>query len=89
MSKAALAAAIKDSTSCTTAQAGEAVDEVFKTIAKLVKKDGSFNLVGFGTFKTGKRAARTGRNPKTGEPLKIKASKTIRFKASSKLKSMV
>jgi DNA-binding protein HU-beta len=89
MSKAALAAAIKDSTSCTVAQAGEAVDEVFKTIAKLVKKDGSFNLVGFGTFKTGKRAARTGRNPKTGEPLKIKASKTIRFKASSKLKAMV
>jgi DNA-binding protein HU-beta len=89
MSKAALAEAIKDSTSCTVAQAGEAVDAVFKTIAKLVKKDGSFNLVGFGTFKTGKRAARTGRNPKTGEPLKIKASKTIRFKASSKLKAMV
>jgi len=89
MSKAALAGAIKESTNCTAAAAGEAVDEVVKTIAKLVKKDGSFNLAGFGTFKVGKRAARTGRNPKTGEPIKIKASKTIRFKPSSKLKEMV
>ena len=89
MSKAALAGAIRESTNCTVAQAGDAVDGVVKLIAKAVKKDGSFNLAGFGTFKVGKRAARTGRNPKTGEPIKIKASKTIRFKPSSKLKAQV
>jgi DNA-binding protein HU-beta len=89
MSKAVLAAAIKDTTNCTVAQAGDAVDSLVKTIAKMMKKDGSFNLAGFGTFKRGKRAARTGRNPKTGEPIAIKASKTVRFKPSSKLKGMV
>ncbi len=56
------------------------------SIAKAVKKDGVVQLIGFGTFKVAKRAARTGRNPKTGEALKIKASKSVRFVASSALK---
>jgi DNA-binding protein HU-beta len=51
-----------------------------------VKKDGSVQLIGFGTFKIAKRAARTGRNPKTGAAMKIKASKSVRFVASSALK---
>lgn len=66
--------------------AGDALDAVLEAIAKAVKKDGVVQLIGFGTFKVAKRAARTGRNPKTGEALKIKASKSVRFVASSALK---
>jgi nucleoid DNA-binding protein len=66
--------------------AGDAFDAVLEAIAKAVKKDGVVQLIGFGTFKVAKRAARTGRNPKTGEALKIKASKSVRFVASSALK---
>jgi DNA-binding protein HU-beta len=66
--------------------AGEALEAVLAAISKAVKKDGVVQLIGFGTFKVAKRAARTGRNPKTGEPLKIKASKSVRFIASSALK---
>lgn len=66
--------------------AGDALDAVLEAISKAVKKDGVVQLIGFGTFKVAKRAARTGRNPKTGEALKIKASKSVRFVASSALK---
>jgi DNA-binding protein HU-beta len=65
--------------------AGEAVDAVLGAISKGVTKS-SVQLVGFGTFKVAKRAARTGRNPKTGEAMKIKASKTVRFVPSAALK---
>jgi DNA-binding protein HU-beta len=86
MSKAALVEAVRKATECTTAQANDAVDGMVEVIAKTVKKEGSFALVGFGTFKSAKRAARTGRNPKTGEAIQIAASKTVRFKPSSQLK---
>jgi nucleoid DNA-binding protein len=66
--------------------AGDALEAVLEAISKAVKKDGTVQLIGFGTFKVAKRAARTGRNPKTGEALKIKASKSVRFVASSALK---
>jgi DNA-binding protein HU-beta len=66
--------------------ASDALDAVLEAIAKGVKKDGNVQLIGFGTFKVAKRAARTGRNPKTGASMKIKASKTVRFVASSSLK---
>lgn len=66
--------------------AADALDAVLVAIAKSVKKDGNVQLIGFGTFKVAKRAARTGRNPKTGAALKIKASKSVRFVASSALK---
>ncbi len=66
--------------------AADALDAVLESIAKGVKKDGNVQLIGFGTFKVAKRAARTGRNPKTGASMKIKASKTVRFVASSSLK---
>jgi DNA-binding protein HU-beta len=62
------------------------IDSVTKT---LKKKDGKVTLVGFGTFSKGQRKARKGRNPKTGEPIKIKASKTVKFKAGKKLKNAV
>tara|TARA_R110002049_G_scaffold55143_1_gene153303 strand:- start:613 stop:885 length:273 start_codon:yes stop_codon:yes gene_type:complete len=66
--------------------AGEALDAVLEAIAKGVKGS-PVQLIGFGTFKVAKRAARTGRNPKTGETMKIKASKTVRFVPSSALKA--
>ena len=66
--------------------AADALDAVLDALGKGIKKDGAVQLIGFGTFKVAKRAARTGRNPKTGESMKIKASKTIRFVASSALK---
>lgn len=66
--------------------ASDALEAVLEAIAKAVKKDGVVQLIGFGTFKVAKRAARTGRNPKTGETLKIKASKSVRFVASTALK---
>ena len=64
----------------------EAIDAVLAALAKGMKKDGSVQLIGFGTFRVVKRAARMGRNPKTGESMKIKASKNVRFLASSFLK---
>lgn len=66
--------------------AEEAVKAVLDSIAKGIKKSGSVQLIGFGTFEVRKRAARTGRNPKTGENIKIAASKTVGFKPSSALK---
>ena len=66
--------------------AADALEAVLTAIAKGVKKDGNVQLIGFGTYKVAKRAARTVRNPKTGASMKIKASKTVRFVASSSLK---
>jgi DNA-binding protein HU-beta len=66
--------------------AADSVEAVLAAISKGVK-GGSVQLIGFGTFKVAKRAARTGRNPKTGEAMKIKASKTVRFVPSSALKA--
>lgn len=66
--------------------AEDALSAVLDCIAKGVKKDKKVQLIGFGTFEVKKRAARMGRNPKTGEAMKIKASKTVGFKASSTLK---
>jgi DNA-binding protein HU-beta len=66
--------------------AAEAVDAVLGAIAKGVAKSGNVQVIGFGTFKVAKRAARTGRNPKTGASMKIPASKTVRFTPSAALK---
>lgn len=65
--------------------ATDAVDAVLDAIAKGVKKS-NVQLIGFGTFKTVTRKARMGRNPKTKEPIKIKASRTVRFVPSAALK---
>ena len=67
----------------------EAVKAVLESIAKGVKKDGSVQLLGFGTFEVRKRAARSGRNPKTGAVIQIKAKNSVRFKAGSDLSSSV
>jgi DNA-binding protein HU-beta len=67
--------------------AEEALDAVLSSIANGVKKDDKVQIIGFGTFEVKKRAARQGRNPKTGESMKIAASKSVGFKASSVLKA--
>jgi DNA-binding protein HU-beta len=71
----------------TSADAASAVDAVVATIGKELKKSQKFGIPGFGSFHVSKRAARMGRNPRTGEAIKIKASKGVRFKAGAKLKS--
>jgi len=70
-------------------EAQAAVDCVFDSITKTLKKKGEVTLVGFGTFKVGKRKARTGRNPKTGEEIKIKAKNAPKFVAGKALKDAV
>ena len=68
------------------AAAERALDAVLNAIKKGVQAGGQVQLVGFGTFRVSKRAARIGRNPKTGEQIQIRASKTVRFSAGQGLK---
>ena len=69
--------------------AQEAVDAVFANITKALKKKDTVTLVGFGTFKVGKRKARTGRNPRTGQAIKIAAKKVPRFIPGKALKDTI
>lgn len=89
MNKSELIDAIADSAGLTKADAGRAVDAFIGSITKALKKGQTVSLVGFGTFAVRKRAARTGRNPRTGETIKIKASKNPAFKAGKALKDAV
>lgn len=66
---------------------GEVVEHLFKTVAVAVKKNGRFTYPGFGTWTVRARKARKGRNPQTGEVIKIKASKTVGFKPAKGLKA--
>ena len=68
------------------ATAARAVDAFVETVTKALKTGDSVTVVGFGTFSVGEREARTGRNPRTGETINIKASKTPKFKAGKGLK---
>jgi nucleoid DNA-binding protein len=70
-------------------QAQEAVDCIFSTITQTLKKKGVVTLVGFGTFKVNKRKARKGRNPQTGDEIKIKAKNVPKFLAGKALKDAV
>lgn len=65
------------------------IDETFEQIKRAVRKDERFSFPGFGTFAKRKRAARTGRNPQTGEKIKIKAQTTVGFRAAQALKEAV
>jgi DNA-binding protein HU-beta len=64
----------------------ELVDALFETIGKAIKKEKRFSYPGFGTWTVRERKPRMGRNPQTGEAIKIKASKTVGFKPSKELK---
>ena len=71
------------------AAAGRALDALLGGIGASLKKGTTVTIVGFGTFSLGKRAARTGRNPRTGTAIKIKASKTVKFRAGKALKDSI
>jgi len=68
------------------AEAERAVNAVIEAVKKGLKKDTVVQLIGFGSFNVKKRKARNGRNPKTGEPIKIKASRTVSFRPGKALK---
>jgi DNA-binding protein HU-beta len=89
MNKAEMIAAVSDASEVSKADAGRAVDAVIDVITKALKQGDTVTLVGFGTFSVRKRAARQGRNPQTGETIKIKASKNPAFKAGKALKDAV
>ncbi len=88
MNKAELIESIQSSlgAEATKRAAEEALDAVLSSISTGVKKDGKVQIIGFGTFEVKHRAARTGRNPKTGESMQISASKSVGFKPSAALK---
>jgi len=81
--------AIAKSADLSKASAARALDATVESIKKALKKGDTVSLVGFGTFKVGKRAARNGRNPRTGATIKIKAAKVPKFSAGKGLKDAV
>ena len=89
MNKNDLVSAVAEAAGLTKADAGRAVDGVLVSIAGAMKSGGDVRIVGFGTFSVASRAATTGRNPRTGEAIQIKASKQPKFKAGAPLKDAV
>lgn len=89
MSKAFLAEVIQDSAGVTGTAANRAAGDLMSAIVRELKKNGRFTLPSFGTFIVRKTKARKGLNPRTGESIKVKAGKTVRFKASPSLKRAV
>lgn len=89
MTKADLIAAIADDTGLSKKDSETALGSVINAITNSLKDGNDVRLVGFGTFKVSERAARSGRNPRTGEPLDIPASKVPTFKAGKELKEAV
>jgi len=90
MSKTTFVESVAKAGKMSKADAKRAVEIVFDTLEaglKSIKGGGKMQIGTFGTFRVSKRAARMGRNPRTGEPLKIKASKSLRFKPSAQLKT--
>ena len=89
MTKNELIVAVADRASMTKTAAASAVDATFDAITAALKKGGEVKIMGFGQFRVVKRAAREGRNPRTGKPVKIKASRRPRFSAGKGLKAAV
>ena len=89
MNKAELIDAISSEAKITKADANRALDAFMMVTTKSLKKGDRVALVGFGTFSVAKRAARNGRNPQTGKPIKIAAKKVAKFKAGAELASKV
>ena len=89
MNKAELVAAIADESELSKAKAEHALNAALDAIKKAVTKGDDVQLIGFGTFKSGKRAARVGRNPQTGAEIKIPAAKTVKFTAGKAFKDAV
>lgn len=89
MNKNDLVAAVAESTGLSKTDAAKAVDSVFDEITTALTKSDDVRLVGFGSFSVANRAASQGRNPRTGEPMQIPASRQPKFKAGKGLKAAV
>ena len=89
MNKQELVDAVASAVGISKSAAGEAVDAFVAVVTQAVVEGEGVQLVGFGTFSTGQRAARTGRNPRTGETLQIAAAKTVKFPAGKAFKDSV
>ncbi len=89
MNKTELVDAIVSDAKVSKKEAEAVVNAFTANVTKALKKGDKVTLIGFGTFEVGKRSARTGRNPQTGETIKIKAAKTPKFKAGKALKDAV
>ena len=89
MNKSELIDQVAEQTGMTKAQTQQAVEALFGTIQNALKNNEDVKIVGFGAFTVSERAATTGRNPRTGEEIKIPASKSPKFKAGKELKDAV
>jgi DNA-binding protein HU-beta len=89
MNKSELIEAVASAADLTKADAGRAIDATVAAITDALSKGDSLSLIGFGTFSISERAARAGRNPRTGETIQIKAAKLPKFKAGKALKDAV
>ena len=89
MNKTDLIDHIAEEAEISKAAAGRALDAFVGAVRATLKKGGSVTLVGFGTFVVGKRAARSGRNPRTGDTIKIKAAKVPKFRPGKGLKDAI
>jgi DNA-binding protein HU-beta len=89
MNKAELINQIAKDTKVSKVTAAQMVDSLVDNVSKSLKKGDKVTLVGFGTFATSKRKARTGRNPQTGATIKIAARRVVRFKAGKELATKV
>ena len=89
MNKGQLIEAVAAELGASKVAAGKAIDAVIASITQGIDEHESVTIAGFGTFSKKNRPARTGRSPSTGEPLDIKASRTVNFKASQSLKDTI
>lgn len=89
MNKQDLIGSVADQTGMSRAESAQAVEAVFGTIGQALKRGDEVRLVGFGTFSVANRKASTGRNPRTGEPMQIKASSSPKFRPGKTLKDLI
>jgi DNA-binding protein HU-beta len=89
VNKSELIEAIANGADISKAAAGRALDSMIGSVRTTLKKGGSVTITGFGTFASTKRAARTGRNPRTGATIKIKAARVVKFRPGKGLKDGV
>ena len=89
MTKAELIAEMSKKSALSKADSEKALNSFIDVAKKILKKEGKLALAGFGSFVVTKRKARKGRNPQTGESIKIKASKTVKFRAGKALKEKI
>ena len=89
MNKKELVASVSEKAGMSKKDVESAINALTETIASELSKGGKVQLIGFGTFETVKKSARTGRNPATGEPIEIKACTSPKFKAGKALKDAI